>query len=202
MVLQLSVLVRISLLALIGMMISIMFSAMAVHANEAQKKTIMGGAEMAPTKTIFENTARSANHTFFTHAILKAGLHDTLTEAGPFTIFAPTNTAFSKLPKDYKAAILLPENKTMLQNLVSYHVVMGRFNRSDLENMMAESQGKLSLQTVQGSMLIIEEDDKGRLKLTDEHGEVAHITMSDVQHSNGTLFVTDNVMRPKLKLAF
>ena len=156
---------------------------------------MVGGAPMYPTKNIVENAVNSKVHTTLVAAVKAAGLVDTLSGPGPFTVFAPTNKAFDKLPKGTVATLVMPENKDKLTAILTYHVVSGTMTAKDLKAAVKTGGGKAELKTVQGGTLTVTEKGKG-LDLTDEKGDVAHITIPDVMQSNGVIHVIDTVMIP------
>ncbi len=161
----------------------------------AAKNPMVGGREMFPTKNIVENAVNSADHTTLVAAVKAAGLVDTLESAGPFTVFAPTNAAFGKLPAGTVDTLLKPENKAMLTKVLTYHVVAGRLSRKDLEKQIAMGHGSAMLKTVSGGTLTATM--KGsNVVLTDEKGGMATITQADVFQSNGVIHVIDSVVLP------
>jgi len=152
----------------------------------------VGGAPMYPTKNIVENAVNSKDHTTLVAAVKAAGLVDTLAGPGPFTVFAPTNEAFAKLPKGTVATLLMPENKDKL----TYHVVPGHLTAQDLAGMVDQGGGKATLKTVQGEELTIERRGRAHLTVTDAKGDVALITIANVLQSNGVIHVIDKVLIP------
>jgi uncharacterized surface protein with fasciclin (FAS1) repeats len=162
----------------------------------AQKSVMVGGAAMYPTKNIIENAVNSKDHTTLVAAVKAAGLVDTLQSTGPFTVFAPTNAAFDKLPKGTVENLLKPENLKTLQTILTYHVVAGRMNAADIANAVKEGNGKAMLKTVSGGTLIAWKQGKD-LYITDENGTKAKVTIADVNQSNGVIHVIDTVVLPK-----
>jgi uncharacterized surface protein with fasciclin (FAS1) repeats len=156
---------------------------------------MVGGAAMYPSKNIVENAVNSKDHTTLVAAVKAAGLVDTLEGAGPFTVFAPTNEAFAKLPSGAVDTLLKPENKAQLVAVLTYHVVPGRLTAADLRRMVRMGGGKASLTTVQGEPLTVT-DMHGALSVTDTKGQVAHVTIGDVMQSNGVIHVVDTVLMP------
>ncbi|WP_407049399.1 fasciclin domain-containing protein [Methyloraptor flagellatus] len=156
----------------------------------------VGGAPMYPSKTIVENAVNSKDHTTLVAAVKAAGLVDTLSGAGPFTVFAPTNAAFAKLPRDTVPTLLKPENKAGLTKVLTYHVVAGKYSAEDLMTKAKAMGGSVTLKTVQGEPLTITAR-KGHLMVTDASGDKAKITVSDVDQSNGVIHVVDTVLLPK-----
>jgi uncharacterized surface protein with fasciclin (FAS1) repeats len=157
---------------------------------------MVGGAPMYPSKNIVENAVNSKDHTTLVAAVKAAGLVDTLESPGPFTVFAPTNEAFARLPKGTVATLLKPENKDKLTAVLTYHVVAGRLTAQDLASMVDHMGGKATLKTVQGEDLTVERRGKSHLTVTDAKGGVAEITIADVLQSNGVIHVIDNVLIP------
>ncbi|MGB6538195.1 MAG: fasciclin domain-containing protein [Xanthobacteraceae bacterium] len=156
---------------------------------------MVGGAAMYPSKNIVQNAVNSKDHTTLVAAVKAAGLVPTLESPGPFTVFAPTNEAFAKLPDGTVAGLLKPENKPTLIKILTYHVVAGRLTTGDLKKMVKAGGGKAELKTVQGEPLTVEEQD-GRLWLVDAKGDKAEITISNVMQSNGVIQVINGVMLP------
>ena len=167
--------------------------AVAPKAN-AQTKMV-GGAAMYPTKNIVENAVNSKDHTTLVAAVKAAGLVETLESAGPFTVFAPTNEAFDKLPKGTVATLVKPENKATLTKILTYHVVAGKLNAEDLKEKIKAGHGKAELKTVQGGTLTVMEKGK-KLYLVDEKGGKSWITIADVNQSNGVIHVVNTVLMP------
>jgi uncharacterized surface protein with fasciclin (FAS1) repeats len=159
------------------------------------RNPIVGGAAMYATRNIVENAAESADHTTLVAAVKAAGLADTLAGAGPFTVFAPTNAAFAKLPAGTVATLLRPENMDSLRSVLTYHVVPGRVTAAQLVQMIRAGGGTARLTTVQGGVLTAQLMG-GRVMLTDARGGVAHVTQTDVMQSNGVIHVTDGVSIP------
>jgi uncharacterized surface protein with fasciclin (FAS1) repeats len=150
---------------------------------------MVGGANMVASKDIVDNAAGSADHTTLVAAVKAAGLVETLKSAGPFTVFAPTNEAFAKLPAGTVDNLLKPENKATLAGILTYHVVAGAFKSSDLKD------GQ-KLKTVQGEELTIHYKDS-KWMVHDAKGGMANITIADVISSNGVTYVIDGVLMPK-----
>jgi uncharacterized surface protein with fasciclin (FAS1) repeats len=157
---------------------------------------MVGGAPMYPTKNIVENAVNSKDHTTLVAAVKAAGLVDTLASAGPFTVFAPTNEAFAKLPKGTVETLLMPENKDKLVAVLTYHVVAGRLTAKDLAEKVDQMGGKATVKTVQGEDLTIERRGRSHLTVTDAKGDVAEITIADVLQSNGVIHVVNKVLIP------
>ncbi|KAA9041147.1 fasciclin domain-containing protein [Ginsengibacter hankyongi] len=160
-------------------------------------KTVMvGGAAMYPSKNIIENAVNSKDHTTLVAAVKAAGLFETLERPGPFTVFAPTNSAFNKLPAGTVETLLKPENKAKLTAVLTYHVVPGKLDSKELMSMMKAGMGKATLKTVQGENLYVSMKGK-KIMITDENGGVATVTIADVNQSNGVIHVIDKVLLPK-----
>lgn len=164
-------------------------------ANHHEETKMVGGAAMYPTKTIVENAVNSADHTTLVAAVKAAGLVDTLNSAGPFTVFAPTNAAFAKLPAGTVDTLLKPENKATLAKILTYHVVAGKVSAADLVARIKADGGKTALTTVSGGKLTASLMGD-TVMLTDEKGGMAHVTQADVFQKNGVIHVTDAVSLP------
>ena len=160
------------------------------------KNPIVGGKEMFPQKSIVENAVNSADHTTLVAAVKAAGLVDTLQGPGPFTVFAPTNMAFDKLPGGTLDALLKPENQTALTKVLTYHVVPGRLSSKDLKKQIKAGGGKAQLKTVSGGVLLARMKGK-MLVLEDENGCLSQVTQSNVFQSNGVIHVVDTVVLPR-----
>ena len=156
---------------------------------------MVGGAPMYPSKNIVQNAMHSKDHTTLVAAVKAAGLVKTLESPGPFTVFAPTNTAFAKLPKGTVQTLLKPENKQKLTSILTYHVVPGRLTTRMLKEKVKEGGGKAMLKTVEGEPLTIKEKN-GHLWVIDSKGDTAMITISNVMQSNGVIQVINKVLLP------
>jgi uncharacterized surface protein with fasciclin (FAS1) repeats len=156
---------------------------------------MVGGAPMYPNRTIVQNAVNSADHKTLVAAVKAAGLVDTLSGAGPFTVFAPNNAAFSKLPAGTVDTLLKPENRTMLQTVLTYHVVPGRLTAADLMSRIRAGNGQARLTTVQGGTLTARMMGN-RIMLVDAKGGMSHVIQGDVMQSNGVIHVTDSVSMP------
>lgn len=175
----------------------ITLSSKAQDMKMASEKTIeVGGAPMYPSKDIVDNAVNSKDHTTLVAAVKAAGLVETLKGKGPFTVFAPTNEAFSKLPAGTVDNLVKPGNKAALTKILTYHFVAGRLDSKELMKWIKKGKGTAILTTVQGGKLWVIEKD-GKLWLKDEKGNVAQITISDVYQSNGVIHVIDTVVMPK-----
>ena len=162
----------------------------------AEKTVMVGGAEMFPSKNIIENAINSQDHTTLVAAVKAAGLVDTLSGPGPFTVFAPTNRAFEKLPDGTVPTLLKPENKDKLTSILTYHVVPGTLTAKDLWDMVDKMDGKAELKTVNGQSLWIKRVSDKHLAVYDPEGHAGRITISNVLQSNGVIHVIDNVVQP------
>lgn len=162
----------------------------------AQKPVTVGGALMYPTKNIIENAVNSKDHTTLVAAVKAAGLVETLSGAGPFTVFAPTNDAFAKLPAGTVDNLLKPENKATLSAVLTYHVVSGKLLSSDVAAAIKAGNGTATLTTVQGGKLMAMMSGKDVL-LKDEKGNTSKISIFDVNQSNGVIHVIESVVLPK-----
>ena len=161
----------------------------------AKKDPMVGGAAMFPTKDIIDNAVNSKDHTTLVAAVKAAGLVDTLKGPGPFTVFAPTNEAFAKLPAGTVDTLLKPENLDTLKKILTYHVVSGAMTAADIKKAIKAGGGKAELTTVQGGKLTATMMGK-TLVLTDEKGGMSHVTIADVIQSNGVIHVVDTVLMP------
>ncbi|WBH18210.1 fasciclin domain-containing protein [Sphingomonas radiodurans] len=161
----------------------------------AQKNPMVGGAAMYPTKTIVDNAVASKDHTTLVAAVKAAGLVETLSGPGPFTVFAPTNAAFAKLPAGTVDTLVKPENKATLTSILTYHVVAGTMTSKDIAKAIKAGGGKATLTTVQGEPLTAAMMGK-TLMLTDAKGGMSHVTIADVRQSNGVIHVVDTVLMP------
>ncbi len=163
--------------------------------TETGKTVMVGGAAMYPTKNIIENAVNSKDHTTLVTAVKAAGLVDTLSGPGPFTVFAPTNAAFAKLPAGTVESLVKPENKGTLTTVLTYHVVAGKMGAKDILAAIKAGGGKAMLTTVQGGKLTASLMGK-TVMLTDAKGGKSHVTIADVNQSNGVIHVVDAVLMP------
>ena len=161
----------------------------------AQTNPTVGGAPMYATKNIVENAVNSKDHTTLVAAVQAAGLVETLSGPGPFTVFAPTNAAFAKLPKGTVETLVKPENKGTLTTILTYHVVPGTITAQDIAAKIKAGMGKASYTTVQGGTLTFKKAGKG-YAITDAKGHTGKITIANVLQSNGVIHVIDTVMMP------
>ena len=168
---------------------ALMMTATFVAPVQAKEKTVMvGGAAMYPSKNIVQNAVNSKDHTTLVAAVKAAGLVDTLSGPGPFTVFAPTNTAFGKLPKGTVETLVKPENKATLTKILTYHVVPGKLAAADL------TDGK-KLTTVEGEQLTVR-NAGGKVSIVDAKGGTSRVTISNVNQSNGVIHVVNSVLMP------
>ena len=169
----------------------------AATSTEAETEAVMvGGAEMLPTRTIVENASASADHTTLVAAVAQAQLVDTLSGDGPFTVFAPTNAAFERLPAGTVDALMQEQARAQLAQILTYHVVPGAVDAETLMAMIEEAGGELTLTTVEGSPLVASLDN-GAVALRDEIGSVVFVTQPDVVQSNGIVHVVNGVLVPE-----
>jgi uncharacterized surface protein with fasciclin (FAS1) repeats len=162
----------------------------------ADTTVTVGGAPMYSSKNIIQNAVNSKDHTTLVAAVKAAGLVGTLEGAGPFTVFAPTNEAFAKLPAGTVDSLVKPENKATLTKILTYHVVPGRLTAAALMKDVKDGGGMAHLKTVEGADLTIASVGPGKLSVTDVKGDVATITIADVLQSNGVIQVIDTVLLP------
>ena len=161
----------------------------------AQNTVMVGGAAMYPAKNIVENAVNSKDHTTLVAAVKAAGLVPTLESDGPFTVFAPTNEAFNKLPAGTVDNLLKPENKGTLTSVLTYHVVAGKLDSKALMEKVKMGNGSAMLTTVQGEQLTVMQKGK-HLEVKDTKGNIAMVTIKDVYQKNGVIHVVDNVLMP------
>ena len=178
-----------------GMAAMMMLGLAPVMATAAFANPMVGGAAMYPTKNIIENAVNSKDHTTLVAAVKAAGLVDTLSGPGPFTVFAPTNAAFAKLPAGTVDTLLKPENKAMLTGVLTYHVVSGAMDSKQIAAAIKAGGGSATLTTVQGEPLTATMK-MGKLVLTDAKGGMSVVTIKDVMQSNGVIHVVDTVLMP------
>ncbi len=174
------------------------FTALLTSTSFAQtkEKTVMvGGAAMYPSKNIIENAVNSKDHTTLVAAVKAADLVATLQSAGPFTVFAPTDAAFNKLPKGTVETLVKPENKKTLTDILTYHVVSGKLDAKELSALIKKGNGKAELTTVNGAKLTVMMSGK-KVVLKDSKGGMSTVTTADVYQSNGVIHVIDTVVMP------
>ena len=157
----------------------------------------VGGAEMLPTKTIVENASASPIHKQLVAAVKQAGLVETLSGPGPFTVFAPTDDAFAQIPAVTRDGWMRPAQKTVLAGILKYHVVPGKLTAADINAKIAEGKGTAVLKTADGQDLTASASD-GKILLTSASGNKALITQADVGQSNGVIHVVDAVLLPNM----
>ena len=162
----------------------------------AQDNPEVGGAAMFADKNIIENAVNSADHTTLVAAVQAAGLVETLSGEGPFTVLAPVNAAFDALPAGTVDTLLLPENKEMLSTILACHVIPAKALSTDIVGMVEADGGEHVVDTVGGCKLTLKAAD-GKVTVTDENGAVANVTIADVIQSNGVIHVIDAVLTPK-----
>jgi uncharacterized surface protein with fasciclin (FAS1) repeats len=180
---------RIAFLSAVALSALALTSTIVVPVSASQEKTVMvGGAAMFPSKNIIQNAVNSKDHTTLVAAVKAAGLVETLEGRGPFTVFAPTNAAFGKLPAGTVDNLVKPENKATLTRILTYHVVPGKLEASDL------ADGK-TLKTVEGEALTVKKAD-GKIWIVDAKGGTSMVTISNVNQSNGVIHVIDTVLMP------
>src|SRR5271170_5887074 len=161
----------------------------------ATTNRVVGGSEMFPQRDIIQNAVNSADHTTLVAAVKAAGLVQTLESPGPFTVFAPTNSAFDKLPAGTVQTLLKPENKAELVKVLTYHVVPGRLTTFDLKKRIEAGGGHATLKTANGETLTAREE-HGEIVLVDDKGDSSRITIANVMQSNGVIQVVDTVVLP------
>ena len=185
----------------IALFAGVAFSALALTSTfvapvRAEEKTVMvGGAAMYPSKNIIQNAVNSKDHTTLVAAVKAAGLVETLEGKGPFTVFAPTNAAFGKLPAGTVDNLVKPEAKEKLVAVLTYHVVPGRMSAKDLMDAAKKAGGKAELKTVEGEELTVKKED-GKTWIIDAKGDQSMVSSSNVHQSNGVIHVVDTVLMP------
>jgi len=166
-----------------------------LSAQNGEKTVEVGGAPMYPSKNIVANAVNSADHTTLVAAVKAAGLVETLQSAGPFTVFAPTNAAFGKLPAGTVESLVKPENKAILTKILTYHVVAGKLDAAAIAALIKQGKGVAELKTVSGGILKASMKGK-KLILTDEKGGMSEVTIANVYQSNGVIHVVNTVVLP------
>src|ERR1700704_6569945 len=161
-----------------------------------EQTVTVGGAPMYPSKNIIQNAVNSKDHPPLVAAVKAAGLVDTLQGAGPFTVFAPTNAAFAKLPAGTVDNLVKPENKATLAKILTFHVVAGRHTAPALMKEVKNGGGMAKLKTVEGEELVVKQAGPGKLSVSDRKGALSMITIADVLQSNGVIHVVDTVLMP------
>jgi len=176
--------------------VAAVLSLAAIGGTMAQDNPMVGGAAMFADKNIVENAVNSADHTTLVAAVQAAGLVETLSGPGPFTVLAPVNAAFDALPAGTIDTLLKPENKDMLSTILACHVIPARALSTDIVGMVEADGGEHVVDTVGGCKLTLKAAD-GKVTVTDENGTVANVTIPDVIQSNGVIHVIDAVLTPK-----
>ncbi len=176
--------------------LAIGFAAALAVATPAIAAVMVGGKEMLPSKDIVDNAVNSADHTTLVAAVKAAGLVETLKGKGPFTVFAPTNAAFSALPAGTVDTLLKPENKPALTKVLTYHVVPGKLTYVDLKKQVDMGKGKATLKTASGGTLTAMANGPSNISITDDKGASANISVYDVIQSNGVIHSIDKVLLP------
>jgi uncharacterized surface protein with fasciclin (FAS1) repeats len=162
----------------------------------AEMTVEVGGAPMDPSKTIIENAFNSKDHTTFVAAIKAADLVETLQGDGPFTVFAPVNKAFEKLPKGTVETLLKPENKATLTAVLTHHVILGKISAANFVAAIKKGGGQAMYKTVEGEELTVKQNGR-RLEIIDAKGDKSFVTIADVNQKNGVIHVVDTVLHPK-----
>lgn len=158
---------------------------------------MVGGAAMSPSETIVANASKASNLTTLVSAVKAADLATVLSGTGPFTVFAPDNAAFEKVPAATRTSLMAPAGKAALTKILTYHVVPGRLTAADLAARVQQGGGKAELKTVQGENLTVTANADGSVTLTDAKGGMSKVTQADVLQSNGVVHVVDTVLMPK-----
>ena len=185
-----------TIISTVSLAVALLFGTTAMAQAKMKKDTKMvGGAEMYPSKDIISNAVNSKDHTTLVAAVKAADLVETLQGDGPFTVFAPTNAGFDKLPEGTVATLLKPENKGKLQSILTYHVLAGNFSGKDIMKAIKKGGGKATFKTVNGAMITAMMDGKA-LVLKDTAGNTTMVTIADVNQSNGVIHVIDTVVLP------
>ncbi len=182
--------------ALLMTVASLAIAGVAAPALTQEQTVTVGGAPMYPSKNIIQNAVNSKDHTTLVAAVKAAGLVDTLQGPGPFTVFAPTNAAFAKLPPGTVDALLKPEAKDKLTGVLTYHVVPGRLSAKDLIEAAKKNGGKAELKTVEGETIAVENMGNNMLVIRDAKGNASKVTIQNVFQSNGVIHVIDSVLLP------
>ncbi|MCS3529341.1 fasciclin domain-containing protein [Chryseobacterium sp. JUb7] len=185
-----------STIAVFAMMtLSFAFSGNLTAQTMKEKTVMVGGAAMYPSKNIIENAVNSKDHKTLVAAVKAAGLVETLQGAGPFTVLAPTDAAFAKLPKGTVENLVKPENKAMLTKILTYHVLAGKYSAKEIWAAVKAGNGMSKMKTVEGEELTFWTKGKD-LYIKDAKGNSAKVTIADVNQSNGVIHVIDTVLMP------
>jgi uncharacterized surface protein with fasciclin (FAS1) repeats len=182
--------------AIVGALFATSAIAPAFAQMKGEKTVTVGGAPMFPSKNIVQNAVNSKDHTTLVAAVKAAGLVDTLQSPGPFTVFAPVNAAFAKLPAGTVDTLLKPENKGTLTTVLTYHVVPGRLTAANLMKAVKDGGGQAKFKTVAGGEITVTSPSAGKLTITDAKGGASSVTISDVLQSNGVIHVVNSVLLP------
>ena len=185
------------MVAAVSMPLALSASGQMMGGGSSNNNPTVGGAPMYRTKNIVENAVNSADHTTLVAAVKAAGLVETLQGKGPFTVFAPTNAAFDKLPAGTVETLVKPENKATLTKILTYHVVAGKYDAKKLMQLIKKGGGQASLRTVSGGTLVARMNGMNGISLTDEKGGTSNVTTADVYQSNGVIHVIDTVAMPR-----
>ncbi|MCB0639705.1 MAG: fasciclin domain-containing protein [Lewinella sp.] len=177
-------------------LVSLTFFTLTAYGQHQQMTVAVGGAPMSPSRNIVENAVNSADHTTLVAAVQAADLVGTLQSDGPFTVFAPTNQAFAKLPEGTVASLLKPENKGALTNVLTYHVVAGAYDYDDIAAAIRSGNGVATLETVNGEALMAMMNGPHNISVKDAQGNIANISIYDVRQRNGVIHVIDTVLLP------
>ncbi|UVI38346.1 fasciclin domain-containing protein [Qipengyuania spongiae] len=165
--------------------------------GSANAGVTVGGAAMSPNRTIVQNASQASNLTTLVTAVQAAGLAETLSGPGPFTVFAPTNAAFDKVPAATRTSLMQPANRAMLRDVLTYHVVPGTLTAADLMQRIRAGNGTATLTTVEGGQLTLRMMGD-RIMISGMNGSTAHVTQGDVRQSNGVVHVIDGVLTPSM----
>jgi uncharacterized surface protein with fasciclin (FAS1) repeats len=160
------------------------------------QSVMVGGAAMYPTKNIIENAVNSKDHTTLVAAVKAADLVDALSGKGPFTVFAPENSAFDKLPEGTVGTLVMPENKATLSGILTYHVLSGKYDAADLMKAIKMGNGKATMKTLQGEELTFKMKGKKKIEVMDAKGGTALVTIPNIYQSNGVIHSIDTVLMP------
>lgn len=178
------------------MLLAVASLTLGVSNASAQDNPMVGGAAMYRSKDIIDNAVNSADHTTLVAAVKAAGLVETLKGRGPFTVFAPTNAAFAKLPAGTVDTLVMPANKATLTKILTYHVVAGKYDAKKLMKLIKKGNGSATLNTVSGGTLTATLNGMNGISLTDEKGGTSNVTIANVMQSNGIIHVVDTVLMP------
>lgn len=176
--------------------VTTLFGSIYMSQAQTKEKTVtVGGAPMYPSKNIVENAVNSKDHTTLVAAVKAAGLVETLQGTGPFTVLAPTDDAFAKVPKDALNSLMMPENKAQLTAILTYHVIPGKWSAEQIKKAIKDGEGTYETKTVQGEKLTFWVKGK-KVYVKDAQGNSAKVTIADVNQSNGVIHVIDGVLMP------